>query len=76
MTVRGYLVSDDFEGDDYPDAAMEALQAGFLRVARHTDCAVCHGGAFAQLAFVWPRNGFREFPRDFVPGVVQTVQGV
>lgn len=76
MTVRGYLVSDDFEDADFPDEALAELERGFLRVARHTDCAVCHGDGYLHRTMSWPRNGFGGFPLDFVPGVVQTVQGV
>lgn len=78
MTVRGYLVSDDFEDADsaFPDETLAELERGFLRVARHTDCAVCHGSQWASAAMCWPRNGFSEFPLNFRPRVVQTVQGV
>lgn len=76
MTVRGYLVGDDYEGTDFPDEAMRNLEHWFRQASRHVGCQVCHGTNWAQPAFVFPRNGFSEFPLDFAPGVVQSRKAV
>jgi hypothetical protein len=76
VTVRGFLVSDEYEDALYTDEVLANLERGFKRVARHTDCAVCHGDAFAHLAFVWPRNGFSEFPLNWKPPLAPVVQSV
>jgi hypothetical protein len=76
VTVRGFLVGDDYEGTDFPDEVMRNLELEFQCTNRHVGCQVCHGTNWAMAAFVWPRNGFSEFPLDFAPGVAGVVQGV
>jgi hypothetical protein len=76
VTVRGFVVPDELEGVGFPDNVMRNYERSFRRIARHTDCPVCHGSNWAMLAFVWPRNGFSEFPLDFAPGVVQSRKAV
>lgn len=77
MTVRGYMVGDELAA--YPDlgpAELKYYEQEFRKINAHTYCEVCRSTAWAHRAFVWPRNGFSEFPLDFRPGVVQTVQPV
>lgn len=76
MTVRGFMVGDEYEGLDVSDEIMRAYERGFRQLARHVGCQICYGNNWAQRAFVFPRNGFSEFPLDFVPGVVQSGKAV
>jgi hypothetical protein len=54
----------------------KAYEKSFRRANAHTDCQVCHGSNWAMLAFVWPRNGFSEFPLDCKPPLAPVVQSV
>jgi hypothetical protein len=76
VTVRGFIVGDELEGVGFDDEVMRAYERTWLRISRHTDCPVCHGSNWAQPAFVFPRNGFSEFPLDSAPGVVQSRKAV
>jgi hypothetical protein len=76
VTVRGFVVPDELECTTFDDEVLRNYERSFRRIARHTDCQVCHGSCYAQPAFVFPRNGFSEFPLDFRPGVVQSRKAV
>lgn len=76
MTVRGFMVPDDYEGLDLSLSQMAALEDSFRRGARHEWCWICTKSGFAMRAFVWPRKGFGEFGLDEKPALVQSVQPV
>lgn len=76
MTVRGFIVSDELEGLDAGDTEMAYYESEFRKINDHVHCSVCHGSHWAMTAFVFPRNGFSEFPLDFAPGVVQSRKAV
>jgi hypothetical protein len=76
VTVRGFLLPDEITPGPFTDEELVEFEHHFLRNARHEDCGVCHGTTWVQRAFVWPRNGFSEFPLDFKPALASVVQSV